>query len=105
MSEAFADLKTAEDALNEHLRDPEFRHEWQRTAPARAVSERLLMYRIEHKLSQSALARRLGMQQPAIARLEAGDHTPSVETLARLAQGLGICFHIEITPETVALTA
>jgi transcriptional regulator with XRE-family HTH domain len=41
------------------------------------------------------------MQQPAIARLEAGDHNPSMETLMRLAQGLGIDFHIDITPEHV----
>jgi len=53
-------------------------------------------------LSQSALARRLGMQQPAIASLEAGDHQPSLATLARLAAGLGIEFHIDITPETLS---
>ena len=41
------------------------------------------------------------MQQPAIARLEAGDYNPSMETLMRLSQGLGIDFHIDITPEHV----
>jgi transcriptional regulator with XRE-family HTH domain len=35
-----------------------------------------------------------------IARLEAGDHQPSLVTLARLAAGLGMEFHIDITPET-----
>jgi len=30
------------------------------------------------------------MHQPAIARLEAGDHEPSLTTLARLARGLGV---------------
>jgi len=43
------------------------------------------------------------MQQPAIARLEAGDHEPSLATLARLARGLGLEFHIDITPVALGL--
>jgi transcriptional regulator with XRE-family HTH domain len=43
------------------------------------------------------------MHQPAIARLEAGDHEPSLTTLARLARGLGVEFHIDVTPETLEL--
>jgi len=63
----------------------------------------LVAYRVEHGLSQSALGRRLSMHQPAIARLEAGEHNPSFETLARLSTGLGISFKIEITPQGVAV--
>lgn len=99
------DLKSHDQVLQESLRDPEFRKEWDRTALARAVATWMVTYRAEHGLSQSALARRLGMQQSAIARLEAGDHIPSLLTLWRLSQGLGIAFHIEVTPETLGLTA
>jgi len=91
----------ASESLKKRLRDPEFRREWERTALARAVGLRLVEYRADNGLSQSALARKLQMQQPAIARLEAGDHNPSVDTLTRLSQGLGIDFHIDITPEHV----
>jgi transcriptional regulator with XRE-family HTH domain len=45
------------------------------------------------------------MRQPAIARLEAGDHEPSVATLARLANKLGITFHLNLTPDSVALVS
>ena len=96
-----AHMKTANDSLKKRLGDPEFRQAWERTALARAVALRLVEYRAENGLSQSALARKLQMQQPAIARLEAGDHNPSMETLMRLSQGLGIDFHIDITPEHV----
>ena len=96
-----AHMKTANDSLKKRLRDPEFSQAWERTALARAVALRLVEYRAENGLSQSALARKLQMQQPAIARLEAGDHNPSMETLMRLSQGLGIDFHIDITPEHV----
>jgi ribosome-binding protein aMBF1 (putative translation factor) len=96
-------MTTARDSLKKRLRDPEFRREWERTALARAVALRLVEYRADNGLSQSALARKLQMQQPAIARLEAGDHNPSVDTLMRLSQGLGIDFHIDITPDHVGV--
>ena len=38
-----------------------------------------------------------------IARLEAGDHEPSLAMLSRLARVLGIEFHIDITPDTFGL--
>jgi transcriptional regulator with XRE-family HTH domain len=43
------------------------------------------------------------MKQPAIARLESGDHNPSIETLWKLATGLGIEFHIDVTPKGLAV--
>ncbi|MGH8775077.1 MAG: helix-turn-helix transcriptional regulator [Jiangellaceae bacterium] len=98
-----SELKSARQVRAEDLRDPEVRAEYVRTALAHAVAMRVIKYRTEHGLSQSALARKLGMQQPAIARLEAGDHEPSLATLVRLAAGLGVEFHIDITPETFEL--
>lgn len=87
------------------LKNPEVRLERKRTALARAVALRLIQYRADHNLSQRALARQLGMPQSVIARLEAGEHAPSVETLHRISRGLRIEFHIEITPSAVQLTA
>jgi len=73
-----SDLPTHEQVLAEHLdADPEFRREWERTALARAVAVRVIAYRAVHGLSQTALAGRLKMTQPAIARLESGSSSPS----------------------------
>jgi transcriptional regulator with XRE-family HTH domain len=91
-------MKSFDEVLADDLKDPEFRHEWDRTALAREVALRVTQYRAEHHLTQSQLARQLSMQQPAIARLEAGDHEPTLATLHRLAQYLGMSFHIDITP-------
>lgn len=96
-------LRTAADVRTEDLADADVRAEHIRTTLARAVAMRVLAYRVEHGLSQTALARELGMQQPAVARLEAGDHEPTFSTLERLARGLGIEFHIDITPATSGL--
>jgi len=96
-------MQRSGEVLARQLKDPRFRAEWERTAVARAVAVRLVEYRAEHALSQTALARQLGMKQPAIARLEAGEHIPSFDTLARLSSALGIEFHIAVTPTGVAI--
>jgi ribosome-binding protein aMBF1 (putative translation factor) len=98
-----SELKTASQIAADELADPEIRREHERTALAHAVAMRVIGHRIDHGLSQTGLARLLGMHQSAIARLEAGDHEPSLATLSRLARMLGIEFHIDITPDAFAL--
>ena len=98
-----SDLPSAESVIQENLKDPAFRAEWERTAVARAVAIRVLEYRTQHGMSQTELGRRLGMKQPAIARLEAGEHNPSFETLVRLSSTLGIEFHIAVRPDGIAI--
>ena len=97
------DLNTASQIAAEELLDPEIRREQERTALAHAVAMRVIAYRIDHGMSQTGLARLLGMHQPAIARLEAGDHEPSLATLSRLARVLGSEFHIDITRDGFGL--
>jgi len=95
-----SDLKTASQVTDELARaNPEIRRELERTALANDVAIRIIRYRTEHGLSQTQLARQLGLHQSAIARLEGGDHEPSLATLGRLAKGLGTEFHIHITPD------
>lgn len=91
-------LRSGKEVLNEHMKDPEFRERWEKTALARAVALRLVAYRVEHDLSQTDLAKMLGMKQPAIARLEAGEKNPTWETLVRLSESLGIEFVVDIVP-------
>lgn len=91
-------LRTGDEVWEEQMKDPAFRIEWERTALARAVALRLVHYRVEHGLSQTQLARVLGIRQPAVARLENGEHTPSLDTLLRLSGKLGIGFVLEIAP-------
>jgi ribosome-binding protein aMBF1 (putative translation factor) len=98
-----SDLESSSRVLARQLEDPVFRAEWERTTVARAVAIRVIEYRAEHGITQTELARRLGMKQPAVARLEAGEHTPSLDTLARLSSALGIDFHIRVTPNGVAI--
>ena len=77
--------------------------EHERTRLANDVAIRVIRYRVDHGLSQAALARQLGMRQPHIARLEAGDHEPSLTMLARLSTGLGLDFSVEVKPDRMRL--
>ncbi len=94
-----SDLPTHEEVLADHLdADPEYRKVWERTALARAVAVKVIAYRAEHDLSQTALAKRLKMSQPAVARLESGEHNPTFPMLLRISEALGIELAIDITP-------
>jgi DNA-binding XRE family transcriptional regulator len=54
------------------------------------LGARLRELRLAAGLTQAELARRTGIHRPNIARVEAGRHTPSLETLARLANAIGV---------------
>lgn len=93
-------MKTSAEVLAERLKDPEFRAEWESTELARKVAVALTSYRAANGLTQTDVARAVGITQPAVARLEAGTHEPRLETLSRLSNALGIEFRIVITPST-----
>ena len=82
----------------EQIADPGFRAEWQRLAPARAFAVTLLRYRAEHDLNQRQLGDRLGVSQPRVAKLESGEHNPSIETIISAAKQLGIEFVLDVAP-------
>lgn len=105
MMSKLSESKTGDQLLAEDLQDPEVAAELARTAVANQLAILVIQYRVEHGLTQTALARQLGMRQPAIARLEAGDHEPSVATLARLANKLGVTFRLDLTPNSVELVS
>ena len=93
-------LISSRDVLEEHLRNPEFRAEWDRTTLARAVALAVVSYRAKQGMTQTQLAHKLGVRQPHVARLEMGEHNPSLEMLHRLSRFLGLRFIFEVAPAT-----
>jgi transcriptional regulator with XRE-family HTH domain len=82
----------------EERADPSFRAEWQRLAPARELATALLRYRAEHGLSQRALAKKLGVSQPRVAKLESAEHNPDLDTIINAVRQLGVEFVIDVAP-------
>lgn len=97
--------KAASSLAAEEAGDPEVAAELARTAVANQLAILVIQYRVDHDLTQTALARKLGMSQPAVARLEAGDHEPSVATLMRLARLLGITLRLQLSGDSAQLVS
>ncbi|MGB8329215.1 MAG: helix-turn-helix domain-containing protein [Polyangiales bacterium] len=65
------------------------------------LGARLRELRLAAGLTQAELARRTGIHRPNIARVEAGRHTPSLETLARIANAIGVSTtHVLLSSES-----
>lgn len=97
--------RTGAELVAEDVLDNEVAAELERTAVANQLAILVIGYRVDHGLTQSALARQLGVSQPAVARLESGDHEPSLATLARLATKLGITLRLDVAPGSMVLAS
>jgi transcriptional regulator with XRE-family HTH domain len=64
---------------------PEYQAELVRLQPYEAIARQVIRLRMDHNLSQEALARRVGTTKSAISRLESGHHAPTVATLHKVA--------------------
>ncbi|MBI2316832.1 MAG: helix-turn-helix transcriptional regulator, partial [Betaproteobacteria bacterium] len=85
------------DGAERAARDPDFRPAREVLHPRQALRQALIAARLAAGLTQAELAARVGTTQSAIARLEGGAITPTVDTLGRLADVLGLRF--EIAPQ------
>jgi DNA-binding XRE family transcriptional regulator len=70
------------------LEEPDIRRKYEALKPRYEMIQAIIARRNELSLSQRQLARMVGMQQPAICRLERGDQNITVGTLCRVADAL-----------------
>lgn len=75
------DFKQFRDRL---LEDPATRAAYEARRPAYAFAVQLAELRRQKGLSQAGLARRAGMKQSEVARIEAAEASPTFDTMARL---------------------
>ncbi len=59
-------------------------------ARAERIGQRIKTLRQEKGMTSTLLAQRSGMKRPNLSRLESGKHVPSLETLERVAEALGV---------------
>jgi len=77
------------------LENPDFREEYAQVDAEFALIEAMIMARRDAKLTQAELAAKIGTTQSAIARLEAGQISPSITTLRRYAEATGHQLQVE----------
>jgi DNA-binding XRE family transcriptional regulator len=79
--------------------EAELRNAEQKSQPLQAEKKifvmRLVNARLKQRLSQAELAKRLGMPQPAIARIESGKGNPSLRTILAIAKALNLNLVLE----------
>ena len=86
--------------LDEQLKDPAFKAEWDTLQPEFAIMQAMIDARRQSGLTQKQLSERTGIAQGDISKLENGSANPSVRTLLRLADGMGMRLKIEFVPKS-----
>lgn len=85
--------------LEEKLKDPEFKKEYDALEPEYNIMLALLKARKSQNLTQKELSERTGITQSDISKIEKGVRNPSLEMLKRLAAGMGMQLKIEFVPQ------
>ena len=81
-------LYTFEDHLKESLKDPDFRKVWEESEPEYLLARDIIKKRIEKKMSQRDLAKKLKTSQSVFSRIETMNANPSLFLLKRIAKVL-----------------
>jgi transcriptional regulator with XRE-family HTH domain len=81
----------------EKLSNPEFRKKYEALEPKYELIRAIIRRRNELHLSQTQLANIIGMQQPAISRLENGVNNTNIGTLFKVIDALKL--NIEFKPK------
>jgi predicted transcriptional regulator len=80
----------------ELLKDPEIKKEYDALEPEFALIRSLIRKRLDAKLSQSELAKKVGTKQSAISRLESGAYNPTIGMLRKVAKALDADLKVSI---------
>lgn len=90
--------RTYKEFLNEKLKDPEFRKEWDELEPEYQLIKAMLHARDEQNISQRQLSDITGITQADISKMESGEANPTLQTIKKIAQGLGMKLELVFTP-------
>ncbi len=83
------------DFLNEQLKNPELKAEYDALEPEFEIIRAMIDARRKTGLTQKELSERAGIAQSDISKLENGNANPSINTLKRLAKAMDMSLHIE----------
>ncbi len=81
------------------MQDTELGREYEAIQPEMDVIRAIVNARTSQNLTQNELAKRTGINQADISKLENGTRNPSINLLKRLAEGMGMNLKIEFVPK------
>ena len=75
--------------LAQQMEDPAFAAEYEAQRPEYEAIRAVIAARLACNMTQKELAEKTGIRQSNISRIENGSGSPTIDTLARIAAGLG----------------
>lgn len=75
--------------LAQQMEDPAFAVEYEAQRPEYEAIRAVIAARLACNMTQKELAEKTGIRQSNISRIENGSASPTIDTLARIAAGLG----------------
>lgn len=81
--------------IERQMDEPEFAEEYEAIRPEYEAIRAVIAARLECNMTQKELAEKTGIRQSNISRIENGTSSPTVDTLARIAAGMGKQLKIE----------
>lgn len=89
-------LKTWDEVKAEWMKDPEYVKAWKKIEPEYQLARQLIQARLDKKMNQEQIAKKVGTGQAVISRLETGSAKPSISLLRRVARALDTEFTLVI---------
>jgi len=89
-------LLSFEQYFEESLKDPKFKKLWERSDVKYQLSRQIIKKRLNKKISQQELAKRVKTTQNIISRIENSNFNPSLNLLKRISIGLDSKLDIRI---------
>ena len=91
-------LLSFDDYLDEELKDPEFKREWDALEPEFQLIREMMKARNEQNLSEGQLAERTGISEEELYKIEMAEANPTLQTLKDLAAGFGMVLNLSFKP-------
>lgn len=82
-------MRSHKDYLDEQMKNPEFAVAYEALEPQYQVARAIIAARLESGMTQAELAKKADLPQSNISRLESGTFNPTIQTLEKVAEGLG----------------
>jgi DNA-binding XRE family transcriptional regulator len=89
--------KRVDDHLKEKLKDPSFRELYELDQQKLQVVKRIVAARVRHQWTQTDLAKKAGVTQQYISKIESGEFT-SIAALEKVLRFLGLSVQIRVVP-------
>jgi len=91
---------TLKEYITEQMKDPVFKKAWHYLDPEFELLESMIKLREKAGITQTELAKKMGVKQPMLSQLERGGFSrATVETLKKIASALNARLVVRIEPK------